>query len=138
MKTNKHGEAHKVEIIDKNLNMRSSKADVPVQKEETPCDNVAQDQRPPSGKITRREFIRMLKDKADEQGEQAAKRRKLRDDHMHEQAREKPKNSSGSILHDIRGTWDEPLDGKMYQGRIRNKELSANNNLLKAGRQRAG
>ena len=32
MKTNKHGEAHKVEIIDKNLNMQSSEADVPAQR----------------------------------------------------------------------------------------------------------
>ena len=65
-------------------------------KEETPCDNLVQGQRPPADKITRREFTRMLKDKADEQVEQAAKRRKLRGDHMHEQAREKTRIQVGT------------------------------------------
>ena len=82
-------------------------------------------------------MTRVLKEKADKQGGQAAKRRKLRGDHMHEQAREKKQNSSGSILHDIRGTWGESLGGKMYQGRIHKKELNAIDNLLNAGRQRA-
>ena len=107
-------------------------------REETPCGNVVQGQCPPADKITRREFTRMLKDKADEQGEQAAKRWKLRDGRMHEHAREKSQNSSGTILYDIRGAWGESLNGKVYRGRIHKEELSAIDNLLKAGRQPGG
>ena len=104
---------------------------------DTPCDSEVQAHCQPSGKVTRREFTRMLKDMTDEQGEQAAKRRKLRDGHMHEHANEKSQNSSGSTLYDIRGARGESLNGKVYLGRDQKEELSAIDNLLKAGRQQA-
>ena len=96
--------------------------------------------RRPAAPSTRRAFTSQLRAKADEQGQQAAKRRRLADNTVsNDQHKPKPKpaNSSGSKLRGLPGERGSPFHN-LRQVRIHKGEVHAINNILKAGRQPEG